>query len=122
MDEGIRHKLTIPKTPEQNSVAEQMNLTLVETVRSMLIDLKLPKKFWAECLLTAVYLRNRSPTKAVLEMTPFEAWYGHKPDVSHLRVFGCLVYAHIEKDERSKLDSKARKCILLGYGTETKGY
>ena len=122
MDERIRHKLTIPKTPKQNSVAEQMNLTLVETVRSMLIDLKLPKKFWAECLLTAVYLRNRSPTKAVLEMTPFEAWYGHKPDVSHLRVFGCLVYAHIEKDERSKLDSKARKCILLGYGTETKGY
>ena len=55
-------------------------------------------------------------------MTPFEAWYGHKPDVSHLRVFGCLVYVHIEKDERSKLDSKARKCILLGYGTETKGY
>ena len=37
-------------------------------------------------------------------------------------MFGCLVYAHIEKNERSKLDSKARKCILLGYGTETKGY
>ena len=55
-------------------------------------------------------------------MTPFEAWYGHKPDVSHLRVFGCLVYAHIEKDERSMLDSMARKCILLGYGTETEGY
>ena len=55
-------------------------------------------------------------------MTPFEAWYGHKPDVSHLHVFRCLVYAHIEKDERSKLVSKARKCILLGYGTVTKGY
>ena len=120
--EGVRHELTIPKTPEQNGVAERMNRTLVEAVRSMLIGAKLPKKFWAECLSTAVYLRNRSPSKTVVGMTPFEAWNDYKPDVSHLRVFGCTVYAHIEKDERSKLDSKARKCILLGYGAETKGY
>ena len=120
--EGIRHELTIPKTPEQNGKAERMNRTLVESIRSMLIDANLPKKFWAECLMTVVYLRNRSPTKAVPNMTPFEAWHGHKPDVSHLRVFGCITYAHIERDDRSKPDSKARKCILLGYGTETKGY
>ena len=120
--EGVRHELTIPKTPEQNGVAERMNRTLVEAVRSMLIGAKLPKKFWAESLSTAVYLRNRSPSKAVVDMTPFEAWNDYKPDVSHLRVFGCTVYAHIEKDERFKLDSKARKCILLGYGAETKGY
>jgi hypothetical protein len=37
-------------------------------------------------------------------------------------VFGCEAYAHVPKDERKKLDSKARKCILLGYGTEMKGY
>ncbi|XP_063049961.1 uncharacterized protein LOC134444635 [Engraulis encrasicolus] len=115
--EGVRHELTVPKTPEQNGVAERMNRTLVETVRSMLADAKLPQKFWAEALATAVYLRNRSPTKAVADMTPYEAW-----TVSHLRVFGCDAYAHIPKDERKKLDPKARKCILLGYGTETKGY
>lgn len=120
--EGVRHELTVPKTPEQNGVAERMNRTLVETVRSMLADAKLPQKFWAEALATAVYLRNRSPTKAVADMTPYEAWTGEKPTVSHLRVFGCDAYAHIPKDERKKLDPKARKCILLGYGTETKGY
>jgi hypothetical protein len=70
----------------------------------------------------AVYLRNRSPCKAVAGKTPFEAWNGFKPDVSHLRIFGCRVYAHIEKDERTKLDGKARRCILLGYGEQTKGY
>ena len=69
-----------------------------------------------------MYLRNRSPTKAVDGMTPFEAWNKVKPDVGHLRVFGCLCYAHIPKDERQKLDVKARKCIMLGYGTETKAY
>ena len=55
-------------------------------------------------------------------MTPYQAWTGEKPTVSHLRVFGCAAYAHIPKDERQKLDPKARKCIFLGYGTETKGY
>ncbi|RXN36740.1 Retrovirus-related Pol poly from transposon TNT 1-94 [Labeo rohita] len=120
--EGIRHELTVPKTPEQNGVAERMNKTLMETVRSMLADAKLPQKFWAEALSTAVYLRNRSPTKSVKGMTPFEAWTGEKPTVDHLRIFGCTVYAHVPKDERKKLDPKAKKCILLGYGTETKGY
>ena len=55
-------------------------------------------------------------------MTPFEAWTRKKPIVGHLRVFGCDAYAHISKDERHKLDSKARKCILLGYGKYTKRY
>ena len=44
------------------------------------------------------------------------------PQVDTLRVFGCLVYAHIPKDERQKFDSKARRCIFLGYGMVTKGY
>ena len=120
--EGIKHELTVPKTPEQNGVAERMNRTLVETTRSMLFGAKLPQRFWAEALSTAVYLRNRSPTKAVKNITPYEAWFGEKPRVDHLRVFGSTVYAHIPKDERGKLDSKAQKCVLLGYGSETKGY
>ena len=63
--EGVRHELTVPKTPEQNGVAERMNRTLVETARSMLIHANLPHRFWAEALSTATYLRNRSSTKAV---------------------------------------------------------
>ena len=55
-------------------------------------------------------------------MTPFEVWTGEKHNVDHLHAFGCTAYAHIAKDERKKLDSKVRKCILLGYGNETKGY
>ena len=55
-------------------------------------------------------------------MMPYEAWYGEKPKVEHLRVYGCDAYSHIPKDERSKFDSKAKKCNLLGYGSLTKGY
>ena len=88
----------------------------------MLLDANLPHKFWAEAISTAAYLRNRSPTSAVEGTTPHEAWYGRKPRVEHLRVFGSTAYVHIPKDERGKLDSKSRKCILLGYGSVRKGY
>ena len=84
---GIRHKRIVPKTPEQNGVAERTNRTLVETVRAMSSDSKLPKKFWAEALSTASYVRNRSPTTAVKAMKPYEVWRGYKPNVNHLRIF-----------------------------------
>lgn len=120
--EGVRHEYTVPKMPEQNGVAKRMNWTLVESLWSMLSDAKLPHKFWAEALTTAVYLQNQSQIKPVSGMAPFEVWTSKKPNVKHLRIFGCTAYAHIPKDERQKLDSKSSKCILLGCGTETKGY
>ena len=52
--EGVRHELTVPKTPQQNGVAERINRTLVEAVRSMLADARLLHRFCAEALLTAV--------------------------------------------------------------------
>ena len=119
---GVRHELTILKTPEQNGAAERLNRTLLETTRSMLLDAKLPKSFWAEAISTAVYLRNRSPTSTVKGMTPYQAWYGQKPGVKHLRVFGCAAYIHIPRDEGGKLDSKSKRCTLLGYGDLCKGY
>ena len=120
--EGIKHETTIPKTPEQNGVAERMNRTLVETVRAMLADSGLAKSFWAEALSTATYLRNRSPTRAVKGMTPYEVWTRCKPDISNLRIFGCKAFAHIPKDERGKMDLKSKPCIFLGYGETTKGF
>lgn len=119
--EGIRHELTVPKTPQQNGVAERLNRTLVEMARSMLLDSKLPKKFWGEAISTAVYLKNRTPVK-VLNKTPFEVWHGKRPKVNHLRVFGSDAYAHVPRDERAKFDTKTRKCIMVGYGDVTKGY
>ena len=70
----------------------------------------------------AAYLTNRSPTKSLDGMTPFEACYGKKRNVNHLRVIGCAAYIHVQKDERKKLDPKVKKCIFLGYGATRKGY
>ena len=108
---GIGHEQTVPKTPEQNGVAERMNRTLVESVRSVLADAHLPHEFWAEALSTMVYLRNRSPTKAVSGKTRYEAWTTKKPSVSHPWVFGCKAYAHVPKDERGKLDQSGQVLI-----------
>ena len=102
VSEGIRHELTVSKSPQQYGVAERLNRTLVEMTRSLLAGSGLPQKLWAETLSTAVYLRNRRPTKAVDRMTPFEAFHGKRPDVGHLRVFGCVCFTHIAKDERKK--------------------
>ena len=121
-EQGIKHEKTIPHTPEQNGVAERFNRTLMEGVRTMLADSKLPHRFWAEALSTYVFLRNRSLTKALEGITPYEAWNNTKPDVSSLRAFGCTAYAHVPRIERHKFDHKSRKCLMLGYSENRKGY
>lgn len=120
---GIRHELTIPHSPEQNGVAERMNRTLLESARSMIAHAGLPNSYWAEAVATAAYVRNRMPTTAIKEnITPYERWYGRKPDVSRFRVFGCMAYAHVPDAQRQKLDKKAEKFRFVGYSKESKGY
>ena len=93
---GIHHELTVPHSPEQNRVAERINRTLMETARSMMAHAGLPDCYWAEAVATAVYLRNRAPTTAFnKKITPYERWYRRKPNLNHLKVFGCMAYAHI---------------------------
>ena len=84
----------------------------------------LPEKYWAEAVATAVYLRNRTPTRSLKQnKTPFEMWYGRKPDLSHLQVFGCMGYAYIpDATRQGKLSGKARKLRFIGYSLQAKGY
>ena len=70
-DKGISHEFTVPYSPQQNGVAEQLNRAIMEGARSMLYQAKLPLAFWAEVCSTAVYLRNQSPTAALRDKTPF---------------------------------------------------
>ena len=82
----------------------------------------IPQKFWAEAISTAAYLRNRCPTSSFKGETPHERWFGVKPEVDHIRVFGCMVYVHIPDEKRRKLDPKAMKGIFVGYPEGKKGY
>ncbi|KAE8684911.1 Actin-depolymerizing factor 1 [Hibiscus syriacus] len=119
---GIKMETTVPITPQQNGVAERMNRTLNERARSMRIHAGLPKFLWAEAINTAAYLINRGPSVPLDGGIPEEAWSKKEINLSHLRVFGCISYVHINSAERSKLDAKSNKYVFVGYGGDEFGY
>ncbi|KAF7815226.1 Retrovirus-related Pol polyprotein from transposon TNT 1-94 [Senna tora] len=92
----------MPGTPSQNGVAERQNRTLKDMVRSMISHSSLPDSLWGEALKTAVYIRNRVPTKAVTK-TPYEIWTNKKPCIWHLHVWGCPAEARPYKPFEKKL-------------------
>lgn len=119
---GIRRQLTAAYTPQQNGVAERKNRTIMNMVRSMLSEKKIPKTFWPEAANWAVHVLNRSPTLAVRNKTPEEAWSGGKPSIEYFRVFGCISHVHVPDNKRTKLDDKSITCVLLGVSEESKAY
>ena len=120
-EKGIHHETTVPYSPQQNGIAERMNRTLQEAALSMILHAGVSKGFWAEAVFSAAYIRNRVITTAT-GVTPYERWYGKKPDVSNLRVFGCTAYGHVPDSLRQKLDQKAVKMRFVGYSLTQKGY
>jgi len=86
----------------------------------MLNEKNLPNYFWAEAVATIVYIMNRTSTAIIHGMTLEEKFTSKKPDVSHLRMFGCIAYVHVPDEKRSKLDPKAEKYIFIGYSLEQK--
>ena len=91
-----------------------MNRSLMEKTRSMLSGAGLGQEFWALVVDTACYLKNKSPTSALVDKTPYEVWSGKKTSVAHLRVFGYEAFMHVPKEKRSKVDNKAKNASLLG--------
>src|ERR671929_620035 len=122
-DAGIVREHSVRNRPQQNGVAERANRTLGERVVALLDESGLSKAFWAECLAALVHVLNLCPTSAVHDVTSHELWHGKKPDVGHLRVWGCVAYVHIQRDKRlSKLGSHMEKCIFIGYPAGYKGW
>ena len=83
---------------------------------------EMPEYYWAEVVHTIVYIMNRTPTTVIHGMTPEEMFTAKKPNLSHLKVFGCLAYVHVPYELRAKMDPKAKKCVFIGYSLEQKGY
>ena len=116
-ENGIVLEFTPPHTAELNGVAERYNRTLLDRVRPMLKDMNVAKFLWPEAVHTANYLINRSPTTAIKDnKTPYEMWFGRRPNMSHIRVFGSRAFVHMRKEQRnSKLSDRATERILVGY-------
>ncbi|MCO5551146.1 hypothetical protein L7F22_004643 [Adiantum nelumboides] len=113
---GIKREITAPYNPSQNGVAERMNRTIQEKVKSMLSNAQLPNGFWTEAVATVVHLISRSPSMVLEKDSVVEMVWSREAFVKHLRVFGCEAYSHVSKEFRNKLEPKSRKYIFLSYG------
>lgn len=116
---GIRHRRTMPYTPQQNGCLERDNRTIVETARTLIHSGEgLPQFLWAEMINTAAYILNRSGVSGVEGKSPYEVWFEKKPNLKHLRIIGSICYAHIPKQCRRKMEKKAEKGVLVGYDND----
>ena len=119
---GILHQSSCVSTPQQNGVAERKNRDLLEKTRALMIEMHVPKNFWSHGVLSAAYIINRLPSRVLCFKSPLEVLQNKSPDISHLKVFGCTCFVHIQAPNRDKLDPRAAKCIFLGYSSTKKGY
>ncbi|GJU53663.1 ribonuclease H-like domain, reverse transcriptase, RNA-dependent DNA polymerase [Tanacetum coccineum] len=95
-ENGIARQLTAPYSPQQNGVAEAVR--------------------------HAIYILNSVPTKALEDITPYEAIKHRKPNLENLRVFGCIAYAKVPSQHLTKLDDRSTKMVYLGNKQGSKAY
>lgn len=111
---GIQHVVSAPYVPQQNGRAERENYTLLNETRCIINSAKVDKVLWPFAVMTATYIHNRciSTTRSV---TPFELWFGRKPNLSNLRRFG--QHAIVLKPDRirGKLDEKGELMLFVSY-------
>jgi Reverse transcriptase (RNA-dependent DNA polymerase) len=120
---SIAHETTIPYHPQQNGQCECYNRTIMERVRAILSDTKLPLPQYGELIHAANFILNNTPTSCHPDSTPYATIINHPPSVNiflKLRVLGCLAYA--KPVESNKLLSRAIPTFMVGYGILQPGY
>lgn len=95
---------------------------MVEMAQSFLKQMKLPSTMWDEAVRHSVYILNRLPTKALSDQTSYEAWMESRPDIGHIKVFGCVAHMKIPSNKVSKLEDRSLNVINLGKEPVTKAY
>lgn len=117
----IRHKgiELLPCPPyvhELNGVAERYNRSAMDIGRCLMREAKIHRRYWPEVIKTAAYLKNRTIANTVENKTPYEIFFGIKPNVEHLKIYGSRVYVRVpEVLRKSKWDDKAQLGVLVGY-------
>jgi len=96
----------------------------IDRARTLLNEIKLPKDFWTYALSTICYTLNKVLIRSILKKTPYDLYKGIKPNISHLRVFGCKCFIVLNNgnESLSKFDAKADETIFLAYSLQSKAH
>ena len=122
-DRGIAVQTTAPYAHQQNGRIERYIRTLVDGMQTLLADSGLPFSFWGDALSTTRYLRNRLPSSVLpADITPYESFHHSKPDLSHLRVWGCQCFVTIAPELRTKGGPRRYEAIFVGYEENRLGW
>lgn len=119
---GIIHQHSCVDTPQQNGRAERKHIHLLSVARALRFTASLPIHLWGDCLLTATYIINRTPSSVLQNKTPYFLLLNKSPSYSHLKVFGCLCYASTLAKRADRFSPRAVKCLFLRYPHGQKAY
>ena len=111
------HEITNTGTPQENRVAKCLNRMILEMMRTMLLELELPKSLWTFAVSYTQHILNRLPTRALdIDKTPYEVYHQRKPSVAHLRVFRCNTYVHVPDENATVVPGPvAVFCMVYHY-------
>ena len=125
-DVGVVHDLSLPRTPQQNGVAERYNRTVCDRARTMLLAAGLPVRFWEHSVRYACWLTNRLPTSALEgDVSPYFALRGQVPNLARAKVFGCLAHVWTQpglRGKKRKFGPRAQWAVFIGIPPESKGW
>lgn len=119
-EQGTKRSLTVHDTPQHNGSAERTHRTLLNTIRTCLVDSGMPKWLWPEAHRYAVYIFNITPHASINFQTPWELRFGKKPDYERIHPFGAQVMLRLE--QASKLNPRAKQMRYLGPDPESSGH
>jgi len=97
-----------------------MFVVIIE-VLSYFHDSKLLPNMWGKAMKAARYLKNHTPTRTLVDKTPFQMWYRQFPDISHLSELDCKVWIHVAS-ENPKIYNRSVEYVLVGYSDTSKAF
>jgi hypothetical protein len=119
---GIIHQFTCPHTSQQNGIAERKHRHIVDMSLTLISHSSLPFQYWSHAFSTAIFLINRLPSLSRGSVSPWESLFGHSPNFSIFKSFGCACFPLLRPYSKHKFSLRSKECIFLGYASNSKGY